>query len=307
MLVTAWLTTGCDKKADPAKPADPPPASTPTPATLPASPDNPFPSTLSPRVASLVPSVTDLLLGMGLSPHLVAVSNYCKANPGATTLPAVGDYLNTDWERLAAVRPDYLIVFVARSRVPEGMTQRAQDLGMTIENVSIETVADVLSATNRLGDLTGEPARARAARAELEQKLADIRRRYATKKPVPTLLAFAEGTGGISLAGKGTFLDELLAVAGGTNPAGELGKYPTIDNERLASLRFEKVLVLMPSGREAQARAAVDAWKARGVSEDRVVVLRDWYLLLPGWHLPDIAERFGEALHGGHAPEQGAR
>src|ERR1700744_3416424 len=61
-----------------------------------------------PTVASMVPAATDILLGMGAGDHLVAVSNYDTANPGAARLPRVGDYQNTDWEKLASLKPDVI-------------------------------------------------------------------------------------------------------------------------------------------------------------------------------------------------------
>src|SRR5512133_3132877 len=59
-------------------------------------------------VASTVPAATDLILGMGAGEHLVAVSKYDKDRPDVSGLPLVGDYLSTDWEMLARVRPDVL-------------------------------------------------------------------------------------------------------------------------------------------------------------------------------------------------------
>ena len=85
MILTglAAFGLGCDKQKS---------ASTPATATSQA--------VHSARIASLVPSATDLLIGAGLADHLVAVSNFDRSNPEAQQFPTAGDYQNTDWERL---------------------------------------------------------------------------------------------------------------------------------------------------------------------------------------------------------------
>src|SRR4051794_26460524 len=53
------------------------------------------------RIASLVPAVTDLLLGMNQRDKLVAISNWDPREPSLADLPRAGDYRTVDWEKLA--------------------------------------------------------------------------------------------------------------------------------------------------------------------------------------------------------------
>jgi ABC-type hemin transport system substrate-binding protein len=78
-----------------------------------------------PTVASLVPAATDLIIGMGASDHLVAVSNYDVSRPQTANLPRVGDYQNFDWEQIASIRPDMMIVFMTPDRMPAERPHRA--------------------------------------------------------------------------------------------------------------------------------------------------------------------------------------
>src|SRR5437016_333708 len=50
----------------------------------------------SPRIASLVPAATDLIVAMGAGDHLVAVSDYDQ-DPRVANLPRVGAYQTIDW------------------------------------------------------------------------------------------------------------------------------------------------------------------------------------------------------------------
>src|SRR5205823_4046816 len=87
------------------------------------------------KVASLVPAATDLILGMGAGDHLVAVSNQESSTVLGQNLPRVGDYQATDWETLAALRPQLMIVQIEPSHLPEGFTRKAAELGIQLLNV----------------------------------------------------------------------------------------------------------------------------------------------------------------------------
>src|SRR4051794_27660677 len=75
------------------------------------------------RVASLVPAATDMLVGLGARDHLVAVSNF-ESLAELKGLPRVGDYQTTDWEALARLRPDVMVIQIAPERVPAGLKRR---------------------------------------------------------------------------------------------------------------------------------------------------------------------------------------
>lgn len=281
-VLCALLSGGCEKI----------PATPPVPTTAPAK--NP-----PVRVASLVPSATDLMLGAGMGEHLVAVSNYCRANPDAARIPSAGDYQTTDWERLASVKPNLLLVFMAEGRIPPGMRTRAAELGIRIEVVGVETVGDVLAGITKLGKLVGEEEKAQVAREKLEARLAAIRQRAAGKPPVRTLIVLGDSAKGV--IGPGGFLDELLTVAGGENAAAGLGsKYPTVDEEKLATLGARRIIHLLPGATDAQVAEARAMWERRGtVAPDRITVLTGWWLLQPGYRIGDTAEAFERALSTG--------
>ena len=104
----------------------------------------------SPRIASLVPAATDLVVGMGAIDHLVAVSNQDSVNrPEIRQFPRVGDYQTIDWEKLAELRPDVMIIFMSGSRMPTGVEQRAGDLHIKLVNVKTERLDDIFPDPSR--------------------------------------------------------------------------------------------------------------------------------------------------------------
>ncbi len=282
VLVLA-LFSACDRKADPKLPATKPTAD----------------RVSVIKVASLVPAATDLLLGMGAADRLVAVSNFDLPDERTKHLPRAGDYQTIDWEKLAATRPEVMVVQYATDRVPPGLRQRADSLGIRVLNTRNDTLADVFETLESLAGAVGMPAA--DVTGEMRSRLDATKASVAGKQLVKTLIV-TDDTGQYAV-GPGTFLDDLLTIAGGQNVlAGTTQPYPTLDRERLLALQPEVVIVLRPAASTQEterARASMNKIpQLPAVRDERVYVLTEPWLLLPGWHVTDIAERFAAVLHG---------
>jgi ABC-type Fe3+-hydroxamate transport system substrate-binding protein len=275
-------TSGCDRQAGPANP----------PSTAPAA--------ARPTVASLVPAATDILLDMGAGDHLVAVSNYDIPRDGIRNLPKVGDYETVDWEQIATLRPELMVTQYAEDRMPQGLRQRQAGLGIGSVNIHIDSLDDILKAYDALGAAVGEPEKARAARDRLRARL-DALRAASKGRPAVSVLIATDPTG-LHLAGPGTFLDGLLPYIGATNAAASLNNpYPGIDREMLRSLDPDVIFQLLPDEPPQVVDQARRVWASmpelKAVKNRRVFIFTDWYLLQPGPHVVDLAEKMEKEMN----------
>ena len=253
-----------------------------------------------PAVASLSPAATDILLGIGAGAHLVGVSNFDAERAGTAGLPRVGDYRTQDWEKLARLRPDKMIIQLHQDRTPAGLRDRASGLGIELVNVQIDTLDDVFAAIPRLAAAVGEREKGEAALKGLREQFDTVRQRVAAAPRVRALVVV--DVGGRSVAGPGTFLHDILTAAGGDNAAAALGNpWPTVDREKIAQLRPQVVIHLLPQASPQVRAQAEQFWAAMpdlpAVKNKRVHYLTDWYVLLPGYHLGALAEQFALILH----------
>jgi iron complex transport system substrate-binding protein len=253
----------------------------------------------SPRVASLVPGATDLILSMGAADHLVAVSNWDTDRPEIAQLPRVGDYQTTDWEKLTALKPEVMIFFGAPDRLPAGFRERTDALGIRLVNVSMDRLEEIFTTIDRLGDVLNEPDKSSQLKQRMRTQLDAVAQRVAGKKPVPTLLARDEE--GYALIGGDTFIDDLLTLAGGRNVAADIGsRYPSVDRERVQELSPQVIIQLMPDATPQVIERARQTWAkldVPAVKTGRVHILTDWYVLQPGSHLGELAMKLSECLH----------
>jgi iron complex transport system substrate-binding protein len=252
-----------------------------------------------PKVASLVPAATDLIVSMGAGEHLVGMSNYDDASrPELKHLPKIGDYQSIDWERLRALKPHILIIFQSPDRIAPGVRERAAKLNIKLVNIRTETLADLYSELKNLGEILNEQEKAAKAAKKLDSQLQAIRERIRNVQPVKTLILRDENANGT--VGRGTFLNDILELAGGQNVIEDTG-WPTIDRERLASLNPDAIVILLSNVSpqvEKQAAANIRRMQnLKAVKDNRVRIVNLWYAQQPGLHLGDLADQIAKFLH----------
>lgn len=290
-LAVTWLIVliGCDNTQS----SPPPPA---TAATV--------------RLASLSPAATDLLMSMNAGPRLIAVSEYDKGRPDTKNLPVVGDYQKANWEMLATLKPTAMIVQGRPDRMPAGLKANADALGIGVVDIQIDNLADIFRVAGVLGDAMGDRPAADAKVAAVRAQLDAVRRRVAGKDKLRTLIVV--DTAGQHVAGHGTFLSDLLEIAGGENIVPkESGPWPSVDREMLLSLKPDVILQLLPDASPQVLAKAKATWPPLAdlpaVKTGRVYQITEWYVLQPASRVGDTAELFADKLHGGSNPNDETR
>jgi iron complex transport system substrate-binding protein len=285
LTVLALLAVGCDRSDALA------------PTTLPTTQ-----SSGGKTVASLVPAATDMIIGMGARDRLVAVSNWDAERAEIAGLPRVGDYRTVNWEKLASLRPDVMIVQWRADKMPPGVAERAAELNIHLVNLRMVYLDDVFTALDQLGAGIGEREKAAAAATKLRGQLDGVRAAVAGKPPVRTLISQTESP--LSTVGGGNFVNDLLTIAGGKNVIeGGDNSYPNIDVERLVALNPDAIIHLLPGESPQVIERAKSFWSSHpqlaAVKSGRVYFETDSHMLLPGPLVGNVAERFATLLHPG--------
>ncbi len=99
---------------------------------------------------SLVPSVTETLLALGVRP--VACTRFCEQ----PSLDQVGGTKNPDVDAIAALAPDLVVVNDEENRIVD--VNRLRELGVALHDMSPRSVADVGPAVCRLAEAVGAVA-----------------------------------------------------------------------------------------------------------------------------------------------------
>jgi ABC-type Fe3+-hydroxamate transport system substrate-binding protein len=133
-----------------------------------------------PRIASLVPSVTELLVALGLAPRLVARTGFCiHPRDVLLAVPKVGGTKDVNLAKLRRLAPTHVIVNVDENRLEtvEALRQFVPHIVVTHPQTPEDNRALLEQMRQCFGALPGVAERCMALAAELELALARCRAR----------------------------------------------------------------------------------------------------------------------------------
>jgi iron complex transport system substrate-binding protein len=193
------------------------------------------------RVVSLAPSITECLFAIGAGDQVVGVTDFCTAPEAARTKPRIGGMVNPSMEAIVNLQPDLVLVSM-EGNLKEDML-RLTGLQIPVFVTNPRTLQGIRTSIAQLGRLLGRDTSA----AEVVRRMQvreDSLRAVVSPSKVDVLLAVSIRP--LMVAGKGTFLHELLEAAGARN-LGALarGTYPTLSREMV--LRYDPSVLLLLS------------------------------------------------------------
>jgi iron complex transport system substrate-binding protein len=195
------------------------------------------------RIVSTSPSITETLFALGLGDRVVGVSTYCRFPPEVAKLPKVGSFLSPDAELIAGLRPDLVVVH----ETGNGVDRRLASLRIPFLVVDRGSLASAYSAIRQIAAAAGVPERAETLVADLQRRLEAIRRAGASRPKPKVLFIIGRRPGMLAdlvAIGPGSYIDELIEIAGGTNVLAIAGQpeYPRISMETV--LRFNPDVIV---------------------------------------------------------------
>ncbi len=247
------------------------------------------------RVVVLAPSLTDVVLAMGLGDRLAGVTRLDDA-PEVARLPRVGGFLDPSPEAVLALSPD-LVLWVTDGGALAPVRRiaalsRASSRPFPILAIPIVDVADVIATPRIVGDaLLDRAAGERLSRA-LAADVEAVRRRAAGLSRPRAL--FVVGHEPLVVAGPGSFPDELLRICGAANVVRGERAWPVYPVEKAVADDPDVVVDAAPQ-EPAEGIRRLSA--VRAVRERRVLRLANDDLIRPG---PRMIRGLGALFRGLH-------
>jgi ABC-type Fe3+-hydroxamate transport system substrate-binding protein len=259
-----------------------------------------------PRIVSLTPAITRMLIDMGKRDQIVGVSQEDDASLG---LPVCGSYNNPVIARIVELKPDVVLT--------ESPSGREQDVPQLLRKLSDEglfelkiiahsrSIPDVeralIDAEVGLGPAIGDLEAAEHARKLMSLRIELVRDALADE-PRPRVLMLINPTT-LGAIGTGVTHDELLRLAGGINALAHSNTgYLTLDRAQLLqTVRPDVILIFEPSGTElidGDARLRpLEGLAIPAVMNRRVAVIRHPQAMLPATSLPEVMLEIALAIH----------
>lgn len=213
------------------------------------------------RIVSLAPSNTEILYAIGLEDRIVGVTDYCDYPPAAADKERIGGYNTISVEKVLAADPDLIL---AAPGSTEEVVNRLRALGMTVVTLYPETIDDVLQDIDLLGRVTGQEEQAAACVEGLQERISVVAEGVDGQGEKPSVVHVVWHDP-IWISGDGTFQNEVITAAGGTNAFGSVDEWGIVSLEEF--IATDPDLILVSSG--------------TGMTEEGHDVIQDYFLNEP--------------------------
>ena len=253
------------------------------------------------RIVSLAPSNTEILNALGALDTLVGRDDYSDFPPEVTTVPSIGNlYPNVNAEAVIALKPD--LVLAAGVTSPDDVKKLA-DLGLTVYATSnASSLDDIYADIQAVGALIGKSSAAKTVIADLKARVEVVATTAQTAATQPSVFYEVDATEPEKpwTAGSGTFIDNLITLAGGQNAAASSAAYYQINFEQLLTVNPD-IIVLGSStygGQTPELVAQRPGWdKIKAVKNNAVYVFDDNLVSRPGPRIVDGLEALAKLIH----------
>ncbi|KVV42124.1 cobalamin-binding protein [Burkholderia ubonensis] len=191
------------------------------------------------RVVSLAPHATELIYAAGGGAKLVGTVTYSDYPSAAKSVPRVGDNKSLDLERIAALKPDLIVVW--RHGNAERQTDALRALHIPLFYSEPKRLDDIATSLRQLGALLGTQPAADAAAASFTRDVAALRTRYAARPPVTVFFQVWDRPL-VTLNGA-HLISDVIALCGGRNVFASLKPLvPTVTDEAVLAADPEAIV-----------------------------------------------------------------
>lgn len=193
------------------------------------------------RIVSLAPSNTELLYAVGAGDQLVGTTKYCDYPPEAVQIAKVGGFSNPNLEQIILLQPD--LVLAARFN-PLDLLESLRRLDVLVFALAPDNLEEVLQTLRQIGRLSGHDEAALQTETTLRSRVNAVRKAVENiPESARPLVLWGQLKAPMYTAGKGSFIDDIIRIAGGINIAADLGRgWPQIGLEILVTKNPQAII-----------------------------------------------------------------
>lgn len=191
------------------------------------------------RIVSMAPNLTEILFALGLDDKIVGVTLDSDYPPAATKKTKMGTFWQPNIEAVIAAKPDLVITLGFEQQ--RNLAERLKRIGFNSLIVDIEKVNELFEAIRIIGTATNKQSKANELVSEITEKLNKLSELVGTNDKIRVLWVVQREP--LRVAGRDTFINEMLELAGGENAIGPtLHKYPPIGAEQVIACNADVII-----------------------------------------------------------------
>jgi iron complex transport system substrate-binding protein len=207
-----------------------------------------------PRIISITPSTTEIACAIGLENNLVGVSTFCDYPPEVKEKERVGSFSDPNIEKIMLLKPD---IVLATGLEQAQAVRNMRKLGIKVIVVDPAGFDGLFKSIEEIGIACGKKTEALDLVKEMKGSIGSMKK---DAGPAVPGIYFEIWHDPLMTAGKGSFIDEMITLAGGRNIAWDTPRPYSRFSAELIIERDPDVIIL---GYMVRGESAVDSVRKR--------------------------------------------
>ncbi len=196
------------------------------------------------RIISLTPHLTELLFAVGAGAQVVGIDSASDYPQAVQSLPRVGDFSRINFERILALQPDLVIVWLGGNRAAD--IHGLKKMGLRVLHTQATQLDDVARLLRLIGRASGHTKNGEEAAQKFSAQLAALKVPNTRQPPVAVFYQVWDRP--LMTVGGAHWISEALAICGARNVFADLnGLSPVVSREAV----LQRAPALMMSGSDA--------------------------------------------------------
>lgn len=245
------------------------------------------------RIVSIGPSNTEFLFALGVGDRVVGTDDFSDEPAAAKTKEHVGG-VKVSLEKVVSLKPDLIITV----KFSDGTIEALSQLNAAVLVVDPQGAADVARSATLIGQAVGADG-AKLAR-DIQTQLDAVKAKTDT---APKAKVFhevdASDPAKIYTVGPGSFIDDLIKIAGGTNVfASAKTAYPTVSGEEI--IRTDPDVIVLGDalyGTSVDSVTSRPGWSGLSAVKNKRVYAGLSLFSRPGPRLGLAAQEYAKLVH----------
>ncbi len=134
------------------------------------------------RIISLAPHITEMLYSAHAGDKIVGVVSYSDYPKEALSKPLIGSHNAINLEKIIQLNPDLILGWTSGNRPKD--IKRLKELGFQVQLFDVSKLDDIPNQIENLGQLVGDPIKAKQTAQALRKTLKNVRQTYQKRPPI---------------------------------------------------------------------------------------------------------------------------
>jgi iron complex transport system substrate-binding protein len=261
-----------------------------------------IPATAPQRIVSLTAGNSEMLAAIGVGSRIVAVDSTTNYPADLANKPKVSDPATgaVNVEQVVALKPDLVLSW---NHFSGDADQKLMQAGVSVIDLPGMDLSGTLTEIRLVGQLTHAESAANTLVDGLQKRIDTVKSKVASATPLSVYMEVGYSPAPPYAFGAGSFGDEVIKLAGGTNIFGTEtsgGGYPAVSDERIIAANPAVIILTEdPSyGGDPQQVGKRSGWAdIAAVKNNKVYAITPDPIQRPGPRLVDALEQVAKLLH----------